>query len=64
MIIAGDFNDRCEKWDEDHVQSDLSNKLVDILNASNLHQIIKEPTRIVRHLLDSVLNIQVDVNDT
>ena len=58
LIITGDFNDRCEKWDENHAQSDLSNKLVDILNASNLYQIIKEPTRITTNtsnLLDLII---------
>ena len=58
IIITGDFNDRCIVWNDDHSRSDLSNKLVNLLNATNLHQIIQEPTRITvtcANLLDLII---------
>lgn len=58
VLISGDFNDRCTQWDSDHQNSELSNKLVDTLNATNLHQIITEPTRITlnnANILDLII---------
>ena len=57
-MITGDFNDKCVTWTDDHTESELSNKLVDLINTCNLHQIIDEPTRITANsasLLDIII---------
>ena len=46
LLLLGDFNDKCTVWDSDHNDSELKNKLIDLLHLNNLFQLIKEPTRI------------------
>ena len=49
LSIAGDFNDRCQHWDDSHPNSELGRKLVEVINTLNLHQIIDEPTRYIEY---------------
>ena len=46
FFILGDFNDHCLVWDDDHRQSELGLKLVQLVNSNNLFQVITEPTHI------------------
>jgi hypothetical protein len=45
VLILGDFNDKCNKWSDNHIVSELDNKLVELSESRNFDQIIKEPTR-------------------
>ena len=56
VVLLGDFNDRCTSWFSDHTQynSELGNKLVRLLEAYNLAQLITEPTR-YDYLLDLLI---------
>jgi len=45
VLILGDFNDKCNKWSDNHIASELGNKLVELSESRNFDQIIKEPTR-------------------
>jgi hypothetical protein len=45
LTLMGDLNDRCSVWDSDHSDSELKNKLINLLQFNNLHQLIKDPTR-------------------
>jgi hypothetical protein len=45
MTLLGDLNDRCTTWDADHLDSELKNKLLNLLQLNHLHQLIKDPTR-------------------
>jgi hypothetical protein len=47
IILLGDFNDTCTTWESDPMESDLKLKLHDLINASDLHQMVHEPTHIV-----------------
>ena len=56
--MLGDFNDKCIDWHLPHANSEVGNKLVDILDQNNLYQIVKEPTRYSdngAHLLDLII---------
>ena len=44
-MLLGDFNDRCTDWNTPHIQSEIGDKLSNLLYQSNLYQIINEPTR-------------------
>jgi exonuclease III len=46
LIILGDFNDRCTKWDSTHELSDLKNDFYDLIQVSDLVQLVNEPTHI------------------
>jgi exonuclease III len=46
ILIFGDFNDTCNIWESDHHASDLGLKFYDLINSSDLHQMVHEPTRI------------------
>jgi hypothetical protein len=54
MTILGDFNDRCTNWHTDHHDSDLKNKLHDLIQDNNLHQLISDPTR-QNNILDLII---------
>ena len=56
LIIMGDFNDRCTSWNSIHVNSELKNNLVDMLQASGLTQIVDEPTFSTDHS-DNILDL-------
>ena len=45
VLILGDFNDKCNKWSDNHIASELGNKLVELSESRNVDQLIKEPTR-------------------
>ena len=45
VLLLGDFNDRCIAWNMPHAQSEIGDKLSNIVSQSNLYQIINEPTR-------------------
>jgi len=58
IICTGDFNDRCFSWDDHHSQSELGDKLKDLINGNNMFQLISEPTRITeesRSILDLII---------
>ena len=46
IICTGDFNDRCLSWGESHTNSELGDRLKDLINGNNMFQLITEPTRI------------------
>jgi hypothetical protein len=46
LVILGDFNDRCTKWDSTHDLSDLKNDFYDLIQVSDLVQLVNEPTHI------------------
>ena len=46
LVILGDFNDRCIKWDSTHEFSDLKNDFYDLIQVSDLVQLVNEPTHI------------------
>ena len=54
IIILGDFNDTCRKWDDDHDTSEMGLKFFNLLLDYNLFQLINEPTRFLS-LLDLVI---------
>jgi hypothetical protein len=54
ISVLGDLNDRCTVWDSDHTNSELKNKLVDLLKLNNLHQLIMDPTR-DENILDLII---------
>ena len=45
LMLLGDYNDRCIDWNAPHTQSEIGDKLSNLLSQSNLYQIINEPTR-------------------
>lgn len=58
VICTGDFNDRCLSWEESHSNSELGNKLRDLVSGNNLFQLVNEPTRITElhsSLLDLII---------
>jgi exonuclease III len=58
VVLLGDFNDTCTTWESDHKESDLKLKLYDLVNASDLHQMVHEPTHITgqaANLLDLLI---------
>jgi exonuclease III len=44
IIITGDLNDTCEVWDSIHVHSELKNDLFDLVNLTDMVQLVNEPT--------------------
>ena len=44
-MLHGDFNDRSTDWNTPHTQSEIGDKLSNLLSQSKLYQIINEPTR-------------------
>ena len=60
VVIVGDFNDRCVKWDDTHSSSELGTKLYDLVADNGLTQIVNSPTHLdntgrPQHLLDLIL---------
>ena len=58
LLITGDFNDRCQQWDSAHTDSELGQRLFDLLTKNSLHQLISEPTRVSEYsetLLDLMI---------
>ena len=54
----GDFNDTCLKWDSSHDKSDLKNDFYDLINLSDMVQLVTEPTHFTDHsesLIDLVI---------
>ena len=49
LVYSRVFNDRCQDWDDSHPNSELGQKLVEVINTLNLHQIIDEPTRYIEY---------------
>ena len=46
FFLLGDLNDHCYAWESDHKNSELGNKLLQLVNMNNIFQIIDEPTHI------------------
>ena len=46
-VLMGDFNDKCNSWDDDHSSSELERKLYDLAKVNTYNQLIIEPTRYV-----------------
>ena len=44
IALLGDFNDRCQTWNDNHGKSELERQLVDLIYSSNFEQIISLPT--------------------
>ena len=59
FFIFGDFNDRCEQWISEHLNSELGRSLVNLVDEYNLSQVIKEPTRGL-NLLDLLITNSSD----
>ena len=63
ILITGDFNDRCVTWLDTHERSELQLRLVRLIDAYNMHQIVGEPTRlldlIITHSPNLVSSCQV-----
>jgi len=60
ILIMGDFNDRCSKWEDNHSLSELGTKLYDMILDNGLIQLIDSPTHLdntgrPQHLLDLVV---------
>jgi hypothetical protein len=53
IILLGDLNDTCTKWDSIHVTSELKNGLFDMVNLFDMTQLVHEPT----YITDNVANI-------
>ena len=49
LFITGDFNYRCQHWDDSHPNSELGKKRVEVIHTLNLHQIIDKPTRYIEY---------------
>ena len=39
------MNDRCVKWDSEHLESEFGQSLVNLVDEYNLQQVIDMPTR-------------------
>lgn len=58
IIILGDMNDRCKQFYSNHTESELHNRLLDLVQTNNMQQLITEPTRITmssEYLLDLII---------
>ena len=58
IILTGDFNDRSVLFYEDHLTSELGNKLRDLVVGNNMFQLIKEPTHFTEnsaYILDLII---------
>ena len=44
VFLVGDFNDRCQTWEDSHSQSELKTKLYDLVKNNNFEQVIHEAT--------------------
>ena len=58
VYLIGDFNDRCQDWNDNHVHSELKLELVELVNMSNMSQMISEPTHFTQtshNLLDIII---------
>ena len=58
IILVGDFNDRCVVFDEDHVNSELGNRLRDMVIGNNFYQLINDATHYTErsaYILDLVI---------
>ena len=60
IVVAGDFNDRCKLWGDNHESSELRCLLRDLVKDKGLTQIINQPTRLAydgspQNLLDLVI---------
>ena len=55
ITLVGDLNDRCTSWHSQHTQSELGNKLYNLINNLNLFQLIDEPTR-ENNILDLLIS--------
>jgi hypothetical protein len=53
IILLGDLNDTCAKWDSIHVTSELKNGLFDMVNLFDMVQLVHEPT----YITDNAANI-------
>ena len=71
IALLGDFNDRCQTWNDNHGKSELKRQLVDLIYSSNFEQIISLPTgcenildlcitNMPRYILDSVVDVPPD----
>ena len=54
VVLMGDFNDCCEKWDSDHHESELGLRLHGLFDSFSMCQVINEPTR-GKNLLDLLI---------
>jgi hypothetical protein len=58
IFIVGDFNDRRQSWSRNHNNSELRNELFDLVDSTNMTQIINEPTHYTEQsfsLLDLII---------
>jgi hypothetical protein len=56
IICTGDFNDRCSTWENSHTNSELGDKLRNLVCENNMLQLVSEPTRITE-LNSSILDL-------
>ena len=54
FFMLGDFNDRCILWEDNHSESELGLKLVNLVNCNNLFQIIQEPTHVTGNIASTL----------
>jgi hypothetical protein len=58
ILIMGDFNDHCLKWDGSHEGSDLGNDFYELINMADMVQLVTEPTHITsrsKSLIDLII---------
>ena len=60
LVLMGDFNDPCLKWDSIHCRSELKNDLLNLTLAFNLKQLVLEPTTDL-NLLDLIFTNSTDL---
>mgnify|MGYP002259906745 FL=1 len=58
LLLTGDFNDRCQSWDSIHNDSELGQRLFDIVTQNNLCQLISGPTRFSEYS-ESLLDLMI-----
>ena len=46
LIITGDFNDRCQSWQDSHAGSELGLRLQNLVQLKGLVQLVNQPTRV------------------
>jgi hypothetical protein len=61
IILMGDFNDRCVTWDSSHELSDLGYDLYDLVNVSDMVQLVGEPTHFTPQPDGSITESCIDI---
>ena len=58
IIIMGDFNDRCIKWDDSHLHSELGTQLKNLISNNIMFQMINDPTYVSQNY-SSLLDLAI-----